>query len=104
MITIQQTERFAKWLSELKNLTAKIQILRRLKRIEGGNLGDTKSVGDGVHEIRIHTGPGYRIYYTYQGEEIIFLLSGGDKDSQDADIVRAKEIAKEIENGNDPPL
>lgn len=104
MITIHQTDRFARWLSDLKNLAAKIQILRRLKRIEGGNFGDTKSVGDGVHEIRIHTGPGYRIYYTYQGEDIIFLLSGGDKDSQDADIIRAKEIAKEIENGNDPPL
>lgn len=104
MITIHQTDRFARWLSDLKNLAAKIQILRRLKRIEGGNFGDTKSVGDGVHEIRIHTGPGYRIYYTYYGEEIIFLLSGGDKDSQDADIIRAKEIAKEIENGNDPPL
>lgn len=104
MITIHQTARFAKWLSGLKNLAAKIQILRRLKRIEGGNLGDTKPVGDGIHEIRIHTGPGYRIYFILRGDEIIVLLSGGDKDSQDVDIVRAKEIAKEFENGNDSTL
>lgn len=104
MITVHLTGRFAKWLNQLKNTAAKIQILRRLKRVEGGNLGDIKSVGDGVHEIRIHTGPGYRIYFTRKGDEIVFLLCGGDKDSQDVDILRAKEIAKEIENGNDPTL
>ncbi len=104
MITIHRTERFAKWLGDLRDLAVKVQILRRLKRIEGGNFGDTKSVGDGVHEIRIHSGPGYRMYYTYNGVEIVILLSGGDKDSQDSDILRAKEIAKEIENGNYPTV
>ena len=96
MHSIQQTERFSKWLKALKDLAGKAQILRRLKRMEGGNFGDIKSVGENVHEMRIHFGPGYRIYFTSRGEEIVILLCGGDKDSQDADIRHAKDIAKDL--------
>ncbi|MDC7683261.1 type II toxin-antitoxin system RelE/ParE family toxin [Asticcacaulis sp. BYS171W] len=97
MISIQQTDRFSKWLKELKDGAARVQILRRLKRLQAdGNPGDYKSLGDGVSEMRIHSGPGYRLYFTRRGEEIVILLCGGDKGSQDADIRLAKDIAKDI--------
>ncbi|WP_298326506.1 type II toxin-antitoxin system RelE/ParE family toxin [Asticcacaulis sp.] len=99
MFTIHKTERFKKWLKGLKDRSAKARIVLRLERVEEGNLGDTKSVGAGVYELRIHTGPGYRVYYARSGEEIILLLCGGDKSSQDADILAARALWEDIQDG-----
>jgi putative addiction module killer protein len=95
--TIQQTPIFAKWLSGLRDLRAKARILARLKQAEHGNLGDVKTVGDGVLEMRVDVGPGYRLYYTRRHEALIILLVGGDKRAQQRDIQRAIEMAKDCE-------
>lgn len=97
MHTIQQTPIFAKWLNGLRDLRAKARILARLKQAERGNLGDVKTVGDGVSEMRVDVGPGYRLYYTRRHEALIILLVGGDKGSQQRDIQRAIEMAKDCE-------
>lgn len=99
MYDIKQTERFSKWLLKLKDLQGKIAIARRVERMRKGNFGDHKSVGDNVSELRITKGPGYRVYYTIKQDEIIILLVGGDKSSQQNDIQTAKTILKEYENG-----
>ncbi|WP_343685367.1 type II toxin-antitoxin system RelE/ParE family toxin [Asticcacaulis sp.] len=105
MITLRQTDRFSNWLKELKDQQGKAQIIRRLKRLEtDGNFGDFSSVGDDVSELRIHAGPGYRVYYTRRVDQVVILLCGGDKGSQDADIRLAKALAKETNYGNDPAL
>ncbi|MDB5982239.1 MAG: addiction module antitoxin RelB [Pseudomonas sp.] len=93
---IQQTEAFAAWHSAIRDLRAKIAIARRIDRAAAGNLGDIKSVGDGVSELRLDVGAGYRVYFTLRGEVVIVLLAGGDKSSQGADIRRAKKLAKEV--------
>ncbi len=80
---------FADWLKNLRDIKAKIAILRRINRLELGNFGDHKFLRDGVWELRIDVGPGYRIYYAQADKTIILLLSGGDKRTQDADIHRA---------------
>ena len=77
------------WLEKLKDTTAKIAVIRRVTRIELGNFGDHKFCRDGVWELRIDVGPGYRVYYAISGKEIILLLCGGDKRTQDSDINRA---------------
>jgi putative addiction module killer protein len=96
MYIIKQTDTFSKWLKKLKDIKGKVSILRRIDRIKDGNFGDHKSVGDGVSELRIPTGPGYRVYYTQKGDEIVILLIGGDKSSQSEDITKAKQIFKEL--------
>lgn len=98
MIEVRQTAVFANWFKRLKDRSAKVRIQARIDRVEIGNLGDTKSVGDGVYELRIPYGPGYRVYYVKQGGTIVILLSGGDKSSQDADIKKAKQMAKQLED------
>jgi len=98
MYIIKESEIFSKWLLKLKDTRGKVSILRRIKRVTQGNFGDHKSVGDSVSELRITTGPGYRVYYTQRGEEIIILLIGGDKSSQSKDIEKAKELAKEYQD------
>ena len=98
MIEVRQTAVFANWFKRLKDRRAKVRIQARIDRIEIGNFGDTKSVGDGVYELRIPYGPGYRVYYVKQGVRIVILLSGGDKSSQDADIKKAKQMAKQLED------
>jgi putative addiction module killer protein len=98
MYEIKEHKLFSKWLLKLKDIRGKVTILRRVKRLKAGNFGDHKSVGDKVSELRITTGPGYRVYYTQQGDEIIILLIGGDKSAQSKDIEKAKEIAKEYYN------
>jgi putative addiction module killer protein len=98
MYTIKQTNIFSKWLSKLKDTQGKVAILRRVDRMKAGNLGDHKSVGNGINELRIVVGPGYRVYYAIKNDEIVILLIGGDKSSQSEDIERAKEILKEINN------
>jgi putative addiction module killer protein len=96
MYIIQKTEYFDSWLIRLNDIRAKGKILARLKRAELGNLGDYKSLGEGVFEMRINYGPGYRLYFTRSKEVVIILLFGGDKSSQLKDIKKAKQIAKEI--------
>ena len=77
-------------------MRAQAQIVRRIERAQVGNLGDTASVGEGVCEMRIHYGPGYRLYFVQRGQEIILILSGGDKSSQTRDIKVAIRISKEL--------
>lgn len=86
------------WLDALSDLRGRARILARIERLRGGNFGDSKSVGDGIGELRIDIGPGYRIYYKRMGTKIVVLLAGGDKKSQDRDIRRAKEMAKQLED------
>ena len=95
MIVIHKTANFEKWFTRLKDANAKYIIARRLTRIESGNLGDVKSVGGAVSELRIDYGAGYRIYFTRRGKELIVLLAGGDKSSQSRDIKKAQELATE---------
>ncbi len=94
MKKLKRTSEFDKWLKKLRDDGARAKILVRLKRLELGNPGDVEPVGDGVSEMRIDYGPGYRVYYTERGNELVVLLVGGDKASQDRDIARAKQLAK----------
>ena len=96
MYRIQQTDNFEKWLRKLKDLRAKGLVLARIKKAELGNLGNCKSVGKRVSEMKIDYGPGYRIYFTRSKEILIVLLAGGDKSSQAKDIKKAQKIAAEI--------
>ena len=98
MIGIRKTDVFAKWLANLKDARAKARILVRIDRMQTGNFGDVTPVGQGVSELRIFHGPGYRIYFVQRGSDIVILLNGGDKSSQKKDITRAKELAKQIED------
>lgn len=96
MNTIQTTEVFDSWFSNLKDRTAKARIQARIDRVEEGNFGDCQPVGEGVSEMRIHTGPGYRIYFKQVGMEIFVLLAGGNKATQQQDIKEALELAHKI--------
>ncbi|MFT4928126.1 MAG: putative addiction module killer protein [Phenylobacterium sp.] len=93
---IKTTDIFNKWAGKLKDKRAAQNIALRLARARNGNLGDIASVGDGISEMRIFIGKGYRLYFTIRGGEIILLLCGGDKSSQQKDIKQAKEIVKLI--------
>jgi len=95
MFEIIQSETFQRWLSGLKDRQAVARIHARLDRVAGGNLGDVKLTRDGVSEMRIDHGPGYRLYFIRRGPLVIVLLAGGDKRTQDSDIERAIEIAKD---------
>jgi putative addiction module killer protein len=96
MYTVQQTQKFSSWLTKLKDIKARISIARRLERAQAGNLGDVKPVGESIYEMRVDIGPGYRLYYMMRGTEMIILLVGGDKSTQQKDIDKAKEMAKEF--------
>jgi putative addiction module killer protein len=95
MFEIRRSAVFEAWLRGLKDRTATAIVARRIRRIAMGNLGDVKSLGDGISEVRIHHGPGYRVYFTRRGDTVIVLLCGGDKGSQSRDIDLAKALAKE---------
>lgn len=98
MAEVVQTETFSKWLKALRDPLGRRAIVRRLARIAStDHFGDHTGVGDGVSELRIDVGPGYRIYYAVRGGEVVLLLCGGDKDSQERDIRRAKEMAADLE-------
>jgi putative addiction module killer protein len=97
MYTILQTESFAKWLAGMRDVRAKVRIVARLRQAEFGNLGDVKSLGSGISELRVDTGPGYRLYFTRRREVLIILLAGGDKSTQKTDIKRARKLAEELE-------
>lgn len=100
MNEIRQTEEFSKWLSGLNDKVAKAKILVRIDRLVLGLVGDSKSVGEKISELRINYGPGYRLYYTQKGKTIYILLLGGDKSSQKRDIKKAQRLAKEILENN----
>lgn len=87
---------FEEWLEDLKDKRAVARVLARLARVRQGNLGDCKSVGDGVSELRVDYGPGYRVYFGQQGRTLVVLLCGGDKRTQDRDIRRAKQFWREF--------
>ena len=93
---IRRTQEFDKRLKKLADAKAKTRIAIAIQKMEDGNFGDSKSVGSGVIESRIHYGPGYRVYYTRRGQEIVILLLCGDKASQPADILRAREMASDL--------
>lgn len=95
MIKIKQTPTFAKWESQLKDKRVKTIIATRLMRLANGLLGDVKPVGDGISELRIHYGSGYRVYFQRRGNFLVILLSGGNKSTQVQDIETAKQLAKE---------
>ncbi|CCD86029.1 conserved protein of unknown function [Bradyrhizobium sp. ORS 285] len=94
MVEIRQTAEFKAWLLGLRDLKAKARIAARIERAANGNLGDSKPVGEGVSEMRIDYGPGYRIYYRQRGDVLVILLCGGDKSTQQSDIRRAQALAK----------
>lgn len=97
MYFIEKTEEFDKWLRKLKDIRAKAKIIFRIQKLETEeHFGDTKSVGDGISEIRINYAKGYRIYFKVSGDKIIILLIGGDKSTQSTDIKKAKAIWKKL--------
>ena len=96
MIEIRKTEIFAKWLDGLNDIRARARILVRIERLAAGNPGDVKPVGEGVSELRIDYGPGYRVYYKKQGQKVVILLAGGDKNTQAKDIKTALRLARNL--------
>lgn len=96
MIEIRKTDLFAKWLDNLRDVHAKARILVRIERLASGNAGDVKPVGEGISEMRINYGPGYRVYFTKRGGEVIILLAGGDKSSQSGDIKTAFRLVRNL--------
>jgi putative addiction module killer protein len=96
MIEIRQTDVFSKWLRSLKDRQARARIQTRIDRLQLGLLGDVKSIGKGVFEFRINYGPGYRVYFIQKGRELVILLAGGDKGSQDRDIKTALKLASNL--------
>jgi putative addiction module killer protein len=96
VIEIRKTEIFAKWLDGLHDIRARARILVRIERLAAGNPGDVKSVGEGVSELRIDYGPGYRVYYKKQGQKVVILLAGGDKSTQAKDIKTALRLSRNL--------
>ncbi len=95
MIEIRRTATFTAWMRKLRDSRARARIAIRIDRLAEGNPGDVRPVGGGISELRIDYGPGYRVYYMQKGDQLIVLLCGGDKDSQNTDIRRAREMASE---------
>lgn len=96
MIELRKTDRFARWLDELSNIRARARVQARLDRLAEGNPGDVKPVGEGVSELRIDYGPGYRVYYRARGRTVVILLAGGTKRTQSQDIKVALRLAREL--------
>lgn len=95
MFQIKKTEYFSKWFDKLKDARVLAKVSLRIEQTKLGNFGDFKFIGDGIYEMRIHYGPGYRIYYTKEDEVVVLLLVGGDKSTQQKDIEKAKELKNE---------
>ena len=96
MIEIRKAEKYAQWLDGLRDINARARIQIRVERLAAGNAGDVKSVGEGVSELRIDYGPGYRVYFTKRGRELVILLAGGDKSTQATDIKAALRLAHNL--------
>lgn len=96
MIEIRKTDAFSKWIDELQDIRARARILVRIERLSAGNPGDTKPVGEGVSELRIDYGPGYRVYFKRIGQKMIILLAGGDKKTQPKDIKTALRLSRNL--------
>ena len=96
MVEVRQTQEFSVWLHRLRDADAVARIVARIRRMEKGNPGDTRSVGKGILEMRIDYGPGYRIYYLHRGAQIVILLCGGDKRTQQQDIRGAQTLAETL--------
>jgi putative addiction module killer protein len=96
MIQIRQTDVYSHWFNELLDRQARARINARIRRLSLGNPGDVKPVGEGVSELRIDYGPGYRVYFVQRGHTLVVLLAGGDKHTQDRDIKTALELAREL--------
>ncbi len=100
MNTFIRSSDFDAWLSGLSDLKAKARILARLQSAVLGNFGDSEPVGEGISEMRVHVGAGYRVYYMRTGTTVYILLAGGDKSTQRKDIARAKKLARELKEEN----
>ena len=98
MLEVRQTQVFARWLTSLRDDVAVKRIKQRIARLQIGLFGDARSVGEGLGELRVDHGPGYRVYFTRRGEVLVILLCGGDKGSQARDIDRAKAMAEQLED------
>lgn len=96
MIEIRKTELFAQWIDALRDLRARARVQARIERLAGGNPGDVEPIGEGVSELRINYGPGYRVYFKKRGLELIILLAGGDKTTQARDIKTALRLARQL--------
>ena len=96
MIEIRKTDLFIQWLVDLRDIQARARIQIRIERLAAGNAGDVEPVGDGVSELRINYGPGYRVYFKQRGRELIILLAGGDKRTQAKDIKTALRLARNL--------
>ncbi len=97
LIEVRKTDEFAKWLDGLRDLRARARVQARIERLTLGNPGDVKPVGEGVSEMRVDYGPGYRVYFIKRGQKLIILLAGGSKGSQSKDIDLAKRLARGLE-------
>jgi putative addiction module killer protein len=97
-MTVRETEIFRAWIKNLRDERAQSRVNIRIRRLSLGNVGDSKAVGEGVSELRIDYGQGYRVYFTRRGAELVILLAGGDKSTQDRDIQTAKALAKDLED------
>ncbi|MBI4192779.1 MAG: type II toxin-antitoxin system RelE/ParE family toxin [Betaproteobacteria bacterium] len=96
MIAIRKTDHFAQWLDGLRDIQARARVQARIERLAVGNPGDVEPVGEGVSELRIHYGPGYRVYFKKRGRELIIILAGGDKNSQAKDTKAALRLARDL--------
>jgi len=96
MVEIHKTKTFAKWLDDLDDIRARVRILVRIERLAAGNPGDVKPVGEGVSELRIDYGSGYRVYYKKKGRSLVILLAGGDKRTQSRNIKTALRLARNL--------
>jgi putative addiction module killer protein len=96
MLEIRKTETYVQWIDNLRDLQARARVQVRIERLVAGNSGDVKAVGEGVSELRIDYGPGYRVFFTKRGHEVVILLAGGDKSTQAADIKIALRLARNL--------
>jgi putative addiction module killer protein len=96
MLEIRKTDAYVQWIDSLRDIQARARIFVRIERLAAGNPGDVKAVGEGVSELRIDYGPGYRVYFTKRRREIVILLAGGSKATQTADIKTALKLAKNL--------
>jgi putative addiction module killer protein len=96
MIEIRQTEAYAEWFGDLHDSAARARINVRIRRMSLGNIGDVKPVGEGVSELRIDYGPGYRVYFVQRGQTLVVLLAGGDKRTQSRDVKKALNLARQL--------